>query len=182
MNDLAIALQPTLKKKVDRMAQLEYDTINFILQRYYDSYDPVFYRRQYDFLRSGFKVDARIVRGKAVASVYIDTDYMSNYYGVSGEQATTWANEGLHGGKNLGTNTPHVFEKSRIYSQSVGKEEQMILYKKDVIDKLSEKTGLYKKDIKAMLVALNELVYEERIYCVVVIKSMRQISAASCRR
>ena len=58
----------------------------------------------------------------------------------------------------------------------------MILYKKDVIDKLSEKTGLYKKDIKAMLVALNELVYEERIYCVVVIKSMRQIGAASCRR
>ena len=58
----------------------------------------------------------------------------------------------------------------------------MILYKKDVIDKLSEKTGLYKKDIKAMLVALNELVYEERIYCVVVRKSMRQISAASCRR
>ena len=58
----------------------------------------------------------------------------------------------------------------------------MILYEKDVIDKLSEKTGLYKKDIKAMLVALNELVYEERIYCVVVIKSMRQISAASCRR
>lgn len=58
----------------------------------------------------------------------------------------------------------------------------MILYKKDVIDKLSEKIGLYKKDIKAMLVALNELVYEERIYCVVVIKSMRQISAASCRR
>lgn len=37
----------------------------------------------------------------------------------------------------------------------------MILYKKDVIDKLSEKTGLYKKDIKAMLVALNELVYED---------------------
>ena len=37
----------------------------------------------------------------------------------------------------------------------------MILYKKDVIDKLSEKTGLYKKDIKSMLVALNELVYEE---------------------
>ena len=110
MNDLAIALQPTLKKMVDVMAQRVYETLNFFLQRYYDSYDPVFYRRQYDFLRSGFKVDARIVRGKAVASVYIDTDYMSNYYGVSGEQATTWANEGLHGGKNLGTNTPHVWD------------------------------------------------------------------------
>lgn len=110
MNDLAIALQPTLKKMVDGMAQRVYETLNFFLQRYYDSYDPVFYRRQYDFLRSGFKVDARIVRGKAVASVYIDTDYMSNYYGVSGEQATTWVNEGLHGGKNLGTNTPHVWD------------------------------------------------------------------------
>lgn len=110
MNDLAIALQPTLKKMVDGMAQRVYETLNFFLQRYYDSYDPVFYRRQNDFLRSGFKVDARIVRGKAVASVYIDTDYMSNYYGVSGEQATTWANEGLHGGKNLGTNTPHVWD------------------------------------------------------------------------
>lgn len=110
MNDLAIALQPTLKKMVDGMAQRVYETLNFFLQRYYDSYDPVFYCRQYDFLRSGFKVDARIVRGKAVASVYIDTDYMSNYYGVSGEQATTWANEGLHGGKNLGTNTPHVWD------------------------------------------------------------------------
>ena len=110
MNDLAIALQPTLKKMVDGMAQRVYETLNFFLQRYYDSYDPVFYRRQYDFLRSGFKVDARIVRGKAVASVYIDTDYMSNYYGVSGEQATTWANEGLHGGKNLGTNAPHVWD------------------------------------------------------------------------
>lgn len=110
MNDLAIALQPTLKKMVDGMAQRVYETLNFFLQRYYDSYDPVFYRRQYDFLRSGFKVDARIVRGKAVASVYIDTDYMSNYYGVSGEQATTWANEGLHGGKNLGTNTHHVWD------------------------------------------------------------------------
>ena len=110
MNDLAIALQPTLKKMVDGMAQRVYETLNFFLQRYYDSYDPVFFRRQYDFLRSGFKVDARIVRGKAVASVYIDTDYMSNYYGVSGEQATTWANEGLHGGKNLGTNTPHVWD------------------------------------------------------------------------
>ena len=50
-----------------------------------------------------------------------------------------------------------LFEKSRIYSQSIRKEGKQ----KDVIDKLSEKTGLYKKDIKAMLVALNELVYEE---------------------
>ena len=37
----------------------------------------------------------------------------------------------------------------------------MILYKQEVINKLAEKTGLYKKDVRAMLLALNELVYEE---------------------
>lgn len=37
----------------------------------------------------------------------------------------------------------------------------MILYKQEVINKLAEKTGLYKKDVRAVLLALNELVYEE---------------------
>ena len=110
MDDLAIALQPVIKKMVDNMADSVYKTLNFFLQGYYDSYNPIFYRRQYDFLRSGFKVNARIVRGKAVASVYIDVGYMSNYYGVTGQQVATWANKGLHGGKNLATNTPYVWD------------------------------------------------------------------------
>ena len=110
MDDLAIALQPTMKKMIDNMANRVYEILNFFLQRYYDSYEPIYYRRLFDFLRSGFKVDARIVRGKAVASVYIDTDYMSNYYGVTGEQVAIWANEGLHGGKNLASDTPHVWD------------------------------------------------------------------------
>lgn len=84
MDELEKALQPAMQKMVDGMANKVYETLNFFLQRYYDSYDPIYYRRQYDFLRSGFKVDARIVRGKVVASVYIDVDYMSNYYGVTG--------------------------------------------------------------------------------------------------
>ena len=37
----------------------------------------------------------------------------------------------------------------------------MILYKQEVINKLAEKTGLYKKDVRAVLLSLNELVYEE---------------------
>lgn len=112
MDSLAVALQPTLLKMTDKLADRVYETLNFFLQRYYDSYDPVAYRRTYDFLRSGFKVDARIVRGKAVASVYIDVDYMSNYYGVTGQQVVIWANEGLHGGKDLASNTPHVWDET----------------------------------------------------------------------
>lgn len=37
----------------------------------------------------------------------------------------------------------------------------MILYKQEVINKLAKKTGLYKKDVRAVLLALNALVYEE---------------------
>ena len=62
MDDLAIALQPVMKKMVDNMANRVYETLNFFLQKYYDSYDPISYRRQYDFLRSGFKVDEIFVQ------------------------------------------------------------------------------------------------------------------------
>lgn len=37
----------------------------------------------------------------------------------------------------------------------------MILYKQDVINKLAEKTGLYKKDVRAVLDSFHELIYEE---------------------
>ena len=108
IDELEKALQPTMQKMVDGMTNRVYQTLNFFLQMYYNSYDPIYYRRQYDFLRSGFKVDARIVRGKAVASVYIDVDYMSNYYGVTGQQVATWAN----GGKNLASTTPRVWDET----------------------------------------------------------------------
>lgn len=112
MNDLSKALMPSLKGMVDVMANRVYETLNFFLQKYYDSYNPIYYRRQYDFLRSAIKVNARIVRGKVVAAVYIDTDSMDNYYEASGQQVATWANEGLHGGKNLASNTPHVWDET----------------------------------------------------------------------
>ena len=110
MDELEIVLKPMLKEMVNKMANRVYETLNFFLQQYYDSYNPIYYRRQYDFLRSAVKVDARIVRGKAAAYVYIDTGSMDNYYEATGKQVATWANEGLHGGKNLASNTPHVWD------------------------------------------------------------------------
>ena len=108
--ELEKAIQSDMRVMVDKLAQRVYETLNFFLQEYYNSYNPVYYRRQYDFLRSAIKVDARIVRGKAVAYVYIDTDSMDNYYEASGLQVATWANEGLHGGLKAGGTTPHVWD------------------------------------------------------------------------
>ncbi len=110
MDELAKALQPVMVGMAGELAERVYQTLNYFLQEYYNSYNPKSYRRQYDFLRSAVKVEPKVVGNKVVASVYIDTDYMDNYYNATGEQVATWANQGTHGGLDTGNNTPHVWD------------------------------------------------------------------------
>lgn len=110
MNQLQAALMPNMVKMVDKLAERVYETLNYFLQEYYDSYDPVSYRRIKDFLYSAVKVEPKIKGNKVMASVYIDTESMDNYYNATGEQVAEWANQGLHGGLNTGSNTPHVWD------------------------------------------------------------------------
>ena len=110
MNQLQAALMPTMAKMVDTLAERVYETLNYFLQEYYKSYDPVSYRRTKDFLYSAVKVESKIKGNKVVASVYIDTESMDNYYNATGVQVAQWANQGLHGGLDVGNNTPHVWD------------------------------------------------------------------------
>lgn len=110
MDELAKALQPAMIGMVDALAERVYETLNYFLQEYYNSYDPKSYRRQFDFLRSAVKVEPKVKGNKVVASVYIDTDSMDNYYNATGEQVARWANQGTHGGMIKGNNTPHVWD------------------------------------------------------------------------
>lgn len=110
MNQLQAALMPTMVKMVDELAERVYETLNYFLQEYYNSYDPKSYMRQYDFLRSAVKVEPKIKGSKVMASVYIDTEYMDNYYNATGFQVAQWANQGLHGGLDTNSKTPHVWD------------------------------------------------------------------------
>lgn len=110
MKELEKALLPDLMKMVDVMAERVYETLNYFLMEYYNSYTPSSYRRQYDYLRSAIKTKPKKVGNKVVAYVYIDTDSMNNYYNTTGEQVATWANQGLHGGLDVGDNTPNVWD------------------------------------------------------------------------
>ena len=110
MNQLQAALMPVMVKMVDELAERVYETLNYFLQEYYNSYDPKSYRRQYDFLRSAVKVEPKIKGNKVTASVYIDTNYMDNYYNATGSQVAQWANQGLHGGLDTGSKTPRVWD------------------------------------------------------------------------
>lgn len=110
MDELQKALMPVMMGMVDELAERVYETLNYFLQEYYDSYDPKSYKRQYDFLRSAVKVESKIQGSKVVASVYIDTDSMDNYYNATGEQVARWANQGTHGGLYTGSKTPRVWD------------------------------------------------------------------------
>lgn len=110
MDDLEKALMPTMAKMVGKLADRVYETLNYFLKEYYDSYDPVSYRRTKDFLFSVVKVEPKIKGNKVIASVYIDTDSMDNYYNATGEQVARWANQGTHGGLDTGGRTPHVWD------------------------------------------------------------------------
>ena len=110
MNQLQKARMPAMVKMTDTLAERVYETLNHFLQEYYNSYNPTSYRRQFDFLRSAVKVEPAAKGNIVVAYVYIDMDYMGNYYDATGHQVASWANEGLHGGTIEGDNTPHVWD------------------------------------------------------------------------
>ena len=109
MDELSKALQPVMLGMAGELADRVYETLNYFLQEYYNSYDPKSYRRQFDFLRSAVKVEPRVKGNKVIASVYIDTDSMDNYYNTTGKQVAQWANQGTHGGLVTGRNTPRVW-------------------------------------------------------------------------
>lgn len=109
MNELEKALMPEMMKMEDVLAERVYETLNYFLQEYYSSYTPSLYQRQYDFLHSAVKVEPKMIGNKVVASVYIDYDSMDDYISATGHQVVSWANQGLHGGLDVGNNTPHVW-------------------------------------------------------------------------
>lgn len=108
MKELAKALQPTLLKMTDQLADRVYENLNYFLLDYYEAYDPVSYQRTKDFLYSAVKVEAKPYKGGVKASVYIDYDSLTGYRNVSGYQVAKWANEGLHGGIEV-DHKPHVW-------------------------------------------------------------------------
>lgn len=112
MNQLANALLPTTESMVKVITERVYETLNYFLQEYYNDYSPEYYRRQYDLLHSAVKVEPKIVGNKVVTSVYIDYDSMDNYYNATGYQVVLWANQGLHGGIDVGDSTPHIWEET----------------------------------------------------------------------
>ena len=109
MKELSKAMQPTLIKLNNQLADRVHETLNYFLLDYYSGYEPLSYQRTKDFLYSAVKVDARPYKGGVKTGVYIDYDSMNKYKNVTGYQVAKWANEGLHGGIEV-NHEPHVWQ------------------------------------------------------------------------
>lgn len=119
IDELANALQPTMKGLVNQLASEVYEVLNYFLLDYYTGWAPSSYKRTKDFLYSAVKTEARMVRDKCVASVYIDYNAMNEYVNTTGFQVATWANDGLHGGISV-NHKPHVWDDTIDYTINNG--------------------------------------------------------------
>lgn len=105
-----VMLHDAMTGLTNELAERVYETLNYFLQEYYNVYQPRSYRRTMDFLYSAVKTDAEVVGNKVTAFVYIDLNALDNY-DISGEQVVDWANQGLHGGLDVG-DSPRVWDET----------------------------------------------------------------------
>lgn len=119
MDELAKALQPTMKGLVNQLANEVYEVLNYFLLDYYTGWTPSSYERTKAFLYSAVKTEAKMVRDNAVASIYIDYNATDEYVNTTGFQIAKWANDGLHGGISV-NHKPHVWNDTIDYTINNG--------------------------------------------------------------
>lgn len=119
IDELANALQPTMKGLVNQLANEVYEILNYFLLDYYTGWTPSSYKRTKAFLYSAVKTEAKMLRDKCVAYVYIDYDAMDEYVNATGFQVATWANDSLHGGISV-NHKPHVWDDTIDYTINNG--------------------------------------------------------------
>lgn len=86
-----------------------YEAIDFFIRQYYDEWTPRVYQRTKAFLKSAFKTEVKRINNGYEAVVGINYESLNQYKDATGLEVVTWANEGLHGGIDVGTDT-HVWD------------------------------------------------------------------------
>jgi len=106
--DLENYMKKLAKQVCDYASNIVYEAINYYLDKYYQEFNPVSYRRTEQLLRSAFKTKSVWSGNSWTAEVGIDYESL-DYSDATGYQVLTWANEELHGGLDVGTDT-HVYD------------------------------------------------------------------------
>lgn len=105
MAELEKALLEQCKQLCEFASNEVYEAINFFLGQYYSEWTPKYYQRSYDMLHSAFKTTVKRVGNGYEAVVGIDYESLNEYENATGYQVISWANDALHGGLDVGTDT-----------------------------------------------------------------------------
>ena len=62
-------MKPILERMTNEMTERVYETLNHFLYTYYQSYDPVSYKRREDLMRSATRIEAQPCNGEYRASL-----------------------------------------------------------------------------------------------------------------
>lgn len=110
MSDIQKVLEQQARQLCEFAANEVYEAINFFLAQYYsEDWDTRVYQRTYDLLHSAFKTTVKQKGNTFYAEVGIDYESLDNYKEATGFDVVNWANSGLHGGVDVGTET-RVFD------------------------------------------------------------------------
>lgn len=109
MSQLQSAMNEASKMTCLAVQEKFYQTLKLFIKQYYDEWTPKQYSRTEKFLNSAFKSEIVKISNGYECRVRIDTDSMNEYVNATGFQVADWANRGLHGGQDVGTDT-HVWD------------------------------------------------------------------------
>lgn len=106
--DLESYLKKLAKQVCDYASNVVYEAINYYLNQYYQEWTPEYYKRTEQLLRAAFKTKSVWAENAWTAEVGIDYDSL-DYDEATGYDVVNYANQGLHGGIDVGSDT-HVYD------------------------------------------------------------------------
>jgi len=101
MNELGKAMDKYLYDFTNKASDKVKELIDSFIMLYYNNYSPLYYQRTYQFLDSCIRSDVIKEGNGYYVMIYIDTANL-DYEDATGEQVVNWANQGLHGGMDVG--------------------------------------------------------------------------------
>ena len=114
-------LENSLKNAITAVQSKVYQCISSFIERYYDEYNPVSYKRTYSFYNSLVKSDIRKTKNGYVCEVYIDMDEMS-YRAHTSKEVVDMINRGFHadtGMNGCSYRAPRDIEGTRVWDESM---------------------------------------------------------------
>lgn len=104
MKELESALLHSLSSAVNCMSDMVKDEIDTAVTRYYESYDPLYYRRTGNLAKAPSRTGVKTSGNSAMSEVYMDTEIQYKHGNWSIENVISSADNGLHGGLSVGGN------------------------------------------------------------------------------